>query len=202
MIEQHDQAISLDRLRSGDRSEYARLVEVYSTPIYRMALRMLPSEQDAEDVLQETFIKVMNCIQSFEERSNLSTWIYRIAINEALMMLRKGKRIAGSLDDQFDLDEPQENMEPKEIIDWCCLPEESFLEDEVKTKLEEAIHSLPEKYRLVFIFRDLENLSIRDTAAALGITEMSVKTRLLRARLQLREMLSMYFSERLEEKNG
>ncbi len=202
MIELQDQAISLEKLRAGDKSEYARLVEAYSTPIYRMALRMLPSEQDAEDVLQETFIKVMNGIKHFQERSNLSTWIYRIAVNEALMMLRKGKRIAGSLDDQFDADDSNEGVEPKEIIDWCCLPEESFLDAEVKNKLEEAIHSLPDKYRLVFILRDLENLPIRDTATVLGITEMSVKTRLLRARLQLREMLSVYFSERMVEKNG
>jgi RNA polymerase sigma-70 factor (ECF subfamily) len=199
MIEPQDQAISLEKLRAGDRSEFARLVEAYSTQIYRMALRMLPSEQDAEDVLQETFIKVMNGIKHFQERSNLSTWIYRIAVNEALMMLRKGKRIAGSLDDQIDIDEPNEGMEPKEIIDWCCLPEESFIEEEVKNKLEEAIHSLPDKYRLVFILRDLENLPIKDTATVLGITEMSVKTRLLRARLQLREMLSIYFSERMVE---
>ncbi len=201
MINQQNQGISLDKLRAGDKSELAKLVENYSTPIYRMASRMLVSEQDAEDVLQETFIKVMNGINSFQERSDLSTWIYRIAVNEALMLLRKGKRIVGSLEDQSDSDENEEGMEPKEIIDWCCLPEESFLEVEVKNKLEEAIHNLPEKYRLVFILRDLEDLSIRDTASSLGITEMTVKTRLLRARLQLREMLSKYFSERMVNKN-
>ncbi len=199
MISQQTPEISLEKLRAGDKAEFAHLVEAYSVPIYRMAVRMLASEQDAEDVLQETFIKVLNGIGNFEGRSSLSTWIYRIAVNEALMVLRKGKRIADSLDEP---DDPEDSVEPREIVDWCCLPEESFLDAEVREKLDEAISLLPEKYRLVFILRDLEDLSIRDTAAMLGITEMSVKTRLLRARMQLRESLSKYFSERMAAKNG
>lgn len=168
------------------------MVEVYSSPIYRLALNMLGSEQDAEDVLQETFIKAFKGIQGFKEQSNLSTWIYRIAINEALMILRKARRIAGSLDDS---DETDDDVEPREVVDWCCLPEESFLREEVRNELDAAIKLLPEKLRIVFILRDMEDMSIRDTASTLGITEMAVKTRLLRARLQLRENLTRYFRE-------
>jgi len=86
-------------------------------------------------------------------------------------------------------------MEPREVSDWCCQPEESFMKEEVRAELDHAIQQLPEKLRVVFILRDMEDLSIRDTASALGITEMAVKTRLLRARLHLRESLSIYFRE-------
>jgi RNA polymerase sigma-70 factor, ECF subfamily len=184
--------ISIEKLRSGDRNEFARLVEAFTNPIYRLAINMLGSEQDAEDVLQETFIKVFKSVKTFEERSSLSTWVYRIAVNEALMLLRKSKVQMTSLDDPDD----DENLEePKEISDWCCQPEKTFMTAEVQAQLEKAIRLLPDKLRLVFILRDMEDLSIKDTAAALNITEMSVKTRLLRARLKLREYLSQYFVE-------
>ncbi len=194
MKDQEKAAISLEKLQSGDRAEFAHLVEQYSSPIYRLALNMLGTEQDAEDVLQETFVKAFKGIQGFKELSTLSTWIYRIAINESLMILRKAKRIASSLD---AVEDGEDTIEPKEVIDWGDLPEESFLKDELKGKLDEAISLLPEKLRLVFILRDIEDLSIRETAASLGITEMAVKTRLLRARLHLREDLSGYFREKL-----
>jgi RNA polymerase sigma-70 factor (ECF subfamily) len=118
--------------------------------------------------------------------------VYRIAVNEALMLLRKDKMKSSSLD---EIDEDDDIEEPKEITDWCCQPEQTFMTAEVQGQLEKAIKLLPEKLRLVFILRDMEDLSIRDTAAALNITEMSVKTRLLRARLKLREILSQYFVE-------
>ena len=179
-------------MRTGDRNEFARLVEVFTNPIYRLAINMLGSEQDAEDVLQETFIKVFKSVKTFEERSSLSTWVYRIAVNEALMLLRKSKVQTTSLDESDD----DENLEePKEITDWCCQPEQTFMSAEMRTQLEKAIRLLPEKLRLVFILRDMEDLSIKDTSTALNITEMAVKTRLLRARLRLREILSQYFAE-------
>ncbi len=192
MIKAEIAEISLDKLRAGDRNEFARLVEVFTNPIYRLAINMVGSEQDAEDILQETFIKVFKNVKDFEERSSLSTWVYRIAVNEALMLLRKGKVKTTSLD---ETDADEEIEEPKEITDWCCQPEQSFMTAEVQKHLEKAIQLLPEKLRLVFILRDMEDLSIRDTAATLNITEMAVKTRLLRARLKLRELLSQYFVE-------
>lgn len=190
--------LSLDALRSGDRSEFAKLVEEYSEPIYRLALRITNREEDAEDVLQETFIKAMRSIVTFEGRSSLSTWLYRIAVNEALMILRKtGKHNTVSMDQsQYDDDDI---AEPKEFSDWCCLPEDELLSSEGRNRMDIAIQELPENLRVVFLLRDIQDLSIQETAEALGLSISNVKTRLLRARLKLRESLSMYYRERMEE---
>jgi RNA polymerase sigma-70 factor, ECF subfamily len=187
--------ISLDALHAGDRAEFARLVDVYSTPIYRLALKMLGNTQDAEDVLQTTFLKAFQHLREFEGRSSLSTWLYRIAANEALMLLRR-KRPAFSIDEEPVNDEGEESA-PVEFADWCCLPESDLLSAESKKHLDRAIQNLPEKLRVVFLLRDIEGLSIKETGEALNLTETAVKTRLLRARLHLREQLSVYFGERL-----
>jgi RNA polymerase sigma-70 factor, ECF subfamily len=191
MSEQLQQTFSIEALRSGDRDEFARLVDAYSGPVYRLGLRMLGREQDAEDVLQNTFIKILQHIKGFEERSSLSTWIYRIAANEALMMLRK-MRPEVNLDDQGANDD--ENFMPVQFVDWGALPEETLESREAKDYLETAIKDLPEPLRVVFILRDIEGLSIKETSEALNLTETNVKTRLLRARLNLREKLSVYFA--------
>jgi RNA polymerase sigma-70 factor (ECF subfamily) len=190
--------LSIDALRSGDRDEFARLVDAYSGSIYRLGLKMLGREQDAEDVLQNTFIKILQNIAGFEERSSLSTWIYRIAANEALMMLRK-MRPEISLDDQGL--ETDEDFAPIELADWSPLPESILLSGELKKYLDRAIEKLPESLRLVFILRDIEGLSIKETSEALNLTETNVKTRLLRARLNLREQLSVYFNERFSKEH-
>lgn len=195
MIEQAEQPISLEALRAGDRAEFTRLVETYYTPIYRLALKMLMREQDAEDVLQTTFLKALQHIGDFEGRSSLSTWLYRIAANEALMMLRR-KRPEISIDEEPDEADSSLPM-PEQFTDWCCLPEQEFAGIEAKRQLDRAIQQLPEKLRIVFLLRDIEGLSIKETGEALNLTETAVKTRLLRARLALREQLSTYFSERL-----
>lgn len=191
---------SLEALRRGDRAEFARLVDAYSGPIYRLALRMLNHPQDAEDVLQNTFLNALMHITSFEGRSSLSTWLYRIATNEALMLLRK-KRPEVSLGDQTE-DPDDEDLTPSWIVDWSALPESELLSEESSAHLDRAIRALPETLRTVFILRDIEGLSIAETSQVLGLTETNVKTRLLRARLRIREELSAYFSERLprEEK--
>ena len=185
-------SFSVEALRSGDRDEFTRLVDSYSGPIYRLGLRMLRREQDAEDVLQNTFVKVLQNIRGFEERSSLSTWIYRIAANEALMMLRK-MRPEVNLDDQGA--DGDEDFMPVQFVDWGALPEETLESGEAKVHLERAIEALPESLRVVFILRDMEGLSIKETSEALNLTETNVKTRLLRARLNLREKLSVYFGE-------
>jgi len=188
--------ISLEALQAGDRTAFARLVDAYSTQIYRLALKMLADEQDAEDVLQNTFMKALQSIENFEGRSSLSTWLYRIAVNEALMSLRRHKpTISVAMDYEDDEDEFQH---PTQFTDWCCLPEEDLLSAESKKHLDKAIRSLPEKLRIVFILRDIEGLSIRETGETLDLTETAVKTRLLRARLNLREQLSSYYGERLQ----
>jgi RNA polymerase sigma-70 factor (ECF subfamily) len=192
--------ISLEALQAGDRVEFARLVDAYSTQIYRLALKMLGAEQDAEDVLQNTFMKALQSIGNFEGRSSLSTWLYRIAVNEALMSLRRQKpTIPVAMEYEDDDDEIQH---PTQFTDWCCLPEEELLSEESKKHLDEAIRRLPEKLRVVFLLRDIEGLSIHETSEALGLTETAVKTRLLRARLNLREQLSLYYGERLKEEQA
>ena len=195
----HD--ISVDALKAGDRAEFARLVDAYSGPIYRLGLRMLGREQDAEDVLQNTFLQALTHIENFEGRSSLSTWLYRIAANEALMLLRR-KRPEVSIDDS-DSDDDRDGLSPTEFVDWGALPEEELLSSEGKKALDQAVQNLPETLRMVFILRDIQELSIRDTADALGLSETNVKTRLLRARLNLREQLSAYYGERMnqEKKN-
>ncbi|HEX7975678.1 MAG TPA: sigma-70 family RNA polymerase sigma factor [Anaerolineales bacterium] len=185
---------SLDALRAGDRTEFARLVEAYSGVIYRLAIKMLDNPQDAEDVLQETFIKAYRHLSGFDGRSSLSTWLYRIATNEALMMLRRRKDNLVSIDEPSG---PDEDQEPRQIIDWCCLPEEELLSAEARTYLDQAIDNLPPSLRVVFLLRDIEGLSTQETGEVLNLSETAVKTRLSRARLRLRELLSSYYGEKV-----
>lgn len=196
MVIDDSEPLNLEKLQSGDNDELTKMVNLHTDQIYRVALRMLNNEVEAEDVLQETFIKAINSIDKFEGRSNLSTWLYRIAVNEALMHIRKQKPdIAVIQDDEED----SEGISVSKIVDWCCLPESEFMSSETRNTIDEAIYQLPENLRSVFILRDIEGLSIAETAQALDLTETNVKTRLLRARMKLREELSDYFSERLLE---
>lgn len=181
-------------LQNGDRVEFARLVEAYSGQIYRLALKMLHNQQDAEDILQETFIKAYQALPSFEGRSSLSTWLYRIGTNEALMYLRRKRPQQVSVEQPSDQEEEQA---PLEIVDWCCLPEGELMSAESRAYLERSIDDLPESLRVVFLLRDIEGLSTREAAEVLDLTETAVKTRLSRARLKLREMLTAYFRERV-----
>jgi len=186
-----DATISAELLVKGDKDEFNRLIEVYSDPIYRLALNITGNTLDAEDVLQETFIKVIRSISSFQGKSSLYTWIYRIAVNESIQVLRKGKQIIASLDE----DENEEISSPREIRSWELLPEEKVISAEIKVKLDKAIQILSEKLKVVFILRDIQGLSIQETAESLGVSEEVVKTRLLRARLSLRETLTQYFGD-------
>ena len=185
--------ISLEALIAGDRAEFARMVDVYSNPIYRLGLRMLGNSQDAEDVLQNTFLNALTHLPAFEGRSSLSTWLYRIAANEALMLIRRKKPEVNLEDAQAD--DNAEDLKPTQFIDWSALPEEELLFGEGKKVLEDTIQGLPEAMRIVFLLRDIEGLSIKETADALNLTETNVKTRLLRARMFLREQLSTYYGE-------
>ncbi len=201
MIEHEDKSINLDALKQGDQVELVRMVDLYSDSIYRVALRMLNNPADAEDVLQETFIKAFRALPGFEERSSLSTWLYRIAVNESLMLLRKQKPEVAVAEDDFIDNNEFDSFPAFQILDWCCLPEDDFMTAETHEILERSIKLLPENLRVVFILRDIEGFSIHDTAETLNISESNVKTRLLRARLKLREELSIYFSEFMKEKS-
>ena len=187
---------SVEALRAGDRAEYARLVEANSGAIYRLALKMLNNPQDAEDVLQETFLKAFRYLGSFDGRAKPSTWLYRIATNEALMLLRKRRVQEVSIDEPVDTTEG--DQEPLQIVDWCCLPEEELMSSEARIHLDRAIDTLPHSLRVVFLLRDIEALSTRETADILELSETAVKTRLSRARLHLREELSAYYGEILK----
>lgn len=193
----HNEEFSLDALRAGDRAEFARLVETYHELIYRLAIKMLNNPQDAEDVLQETFIKAYRHLKGFDGRSSLSTWLYRIATNEALMLLRRKKPVQVSVDETIETEEGE--VEPLQIVDWCCIPEDELMSAEARIHLDRAIDKLPSSLRVVFILRDIQGLSTRETGEVLNLSETAVKTRLSRARLRLREELSSYYSERLAE---
>jgi RNA polymerase sigma-70 factor (ECF subfamily) len=186
----------LSALKKGNRDKFAELVELTSDKIYRLALKMMSNEQDAEDVLQETYIKAFRSLDKFEGKSSLTTWLYRIAVNESLMQLRKKHPLF------VPIGEPEENEDsslpqPVEIVDWCCLPEKELLSDETKKLLDEAIQKLSPLNRTVFLLRDVSDLSTKEAADVLETTESNVKTRLFRARMQLREELSIYFADRV-----
>lgn len=189
------EGFSLELLHAGNHEEFSRVVETYSNNIYRLAIKMLNNQLDAEDVLQETFIKAFRGLKSFDGRSKISTWLFRIATNEALMILRRKQPNFLSIDEPIDTEEGEQ--EPIQIIDWCCLPENEFLSDETRERLNAAIQTLPETLRVVFLLRDISDLSTHEVAEVLGLTDTAVKTRLSRARLRLREELSSYFGERV-----
>jgi len=191
------ETFSLEALRNGDRAEFARMVEAYYTMIYRLSIKMVGNPQDAEDILQETFIKAYRHLKDFDGRSSLSTWLYRVATNEALMFLRRKRPEQVSIDEPLDTEEGE--MEPVQIVDWCCLPEKELLSSEARLHLDRAIEKLSPSLRVVFVLRDIQGLSTLETSEVLNLSETAVKTRLSRARLRLREELSSYYKERLVE---
>lgn len=193
------QDFSIEALQNGDRTEFARLVDTYSPQIYRLGLKMLGNQQDAEDVLQNTFLNALTHIAGFEGRSSLSTWLYRIAANEALMLIRKRKPNINIEDMQHE--NADDVPLPETFVDWSVLPEKELLTGEGKNAIESAVKRLPENLRMVFVLRDVEGISIKETAEILNLTEVNVKTRLLRARMALREQLSSYYAERTLRKD-
>ncbi len=179
-------------LKAGRRDACAELVRRYSSRLYRVIYRILGNAEEAEEALQETFISACDKIRSFEERSQLGTWLYRIATNAALMRLRQMKAPHLSLDSPMETDEG--DILPRNLADWRFDPYRVALNAELRQALEDAILRLPETLRVVFILRELEGLSTRETAEALGISESATKVRLHRARLMLREHLAPYVS--------
>jgi RNA polymerase sigma-70 factor (ECF subfamily) len=154
---------------------------------------LMGNEADAEDVLQETFLSAFKSIDRFEGRSSLSTWLYRIASNAALMRLRRNEPEQVSVDEPVERDDGE--MMPRQFFDFCCLPEEDLLREEAREQMKQAIDDLPPTLRSVFVLRDIEGLSTAETAEALDLSESAVKSRLMRARLKLRDELSRYFSQ-------
>ena len=186
----------LDRIRSGDKLACDLCIEKHGPSLYRLAIRLIHNEADAEDVVQETFLSAFKAIDSFEGRSTLGTWLYRIAYNNVMMRLRGSPPDPVSVDKTLDLGE-EGFVVPQQFIDWCCLPEEDFQSAEVRLELEKAMSTLSPALSSTFILRDMEGLSTRETAVALEISEDAVKTRLRRARLHLREILAAYIEPNL-----
>jgi RNA polymerase sigma-70 factor (ECF subfamily) len=189
----------LQALWAGEPAAFRRLVELNSANVYNVALKLLGDEQEAEDVLQETFLSAFQAIDRFEGRSSLSTWLYRIAYNASLMRLRKRRQMATfSLDMPPDQEGGSEEVVLRHLVDWSTVPDDQLLTAEARQEMDRAIAELPETLRSAFILRDIQGLSGAETAEVLGITVQAVKNRLHRARLRLRDRLSEYFLERTE----
>lgn len=191
----------LIRLSAGDRQDFSDLVDKTSAKVFNLGLRMLGNEQDAEDMLQETYLKAFKALPGFEGRSSITTWLYRIAVNEALILLRKRKNTVSAAELRGDENEDEQD---DEIVDWCCLPEAEFLSEETLGVLSSAALTLSPALRMVFLLRDVQGFSTSETAEILQINEDAVKTRLVRARAKLRNELGGYFRERLKgyQENG
>jgi len=185
----------LNKLQSGDPLAFAQFVEENQGQVYNLALRMLSDPQEAEDVLQETFLNAYKALPEFQGRSSLSTWLYRIASNASLMRLRKKRPDTVSVDEPLTLDAG--DSIPRQLVDWSNLPEDELLSGEARHMMDAAVSELPDPLRIVFVLRDLQGLSTTETGEVLGLSEGAVKTRLHRARLKLREELSSYFAERM-----
>jgi RNA polymerase sigma-70 factor, ECF subfamily len=187
----------LHAAREGDLDAFETLATRYDRQVYSLAFRILRNQEDAEDVTQETFISVLENLSSFREESSFSTWLLRIATYAALKIVRKRKGLPTiSLESAI---EPQEGYEtvphPEFIADWKDSPEALVEQNETRRLIDEALARLDEKHRLVFLLRDVEGFSIKETSEALGLSEANVKVRLLRARLQLREQLTQAFGD-------
>ena len=192
-----DESALVARAQAGDQAAFTTLVDHYQRKIYRIGKNITQNNEDAEDVLQETFLKAYEHLGGFQGNSKFYTWIVRIAVNEALMKLRKRKG------DRFvSLDEPIETGEEevkREIAVWDDNPEQRYSREEMQRILDEAVDDLKLDFRTVFVLRDIEELSTEETAEALGISVPAVKSRLLRARLALREKLTRQFKRKGED---
>ena len=190
-LEPHPDVALVARVRGGDVAAYDALVRKYERQIFRIAQHITQNREDAEDVMQDAFLKAYEKLDQFQGNSKFYTWLVRIAVNESLMRLRKrrtGKMV--SIDEDV---ETEEGSVPRDLADWAPDPEQNYTQAEMGRILEKTIKGLPAGFRVVFELRDVQGLSTEDTAEALGLSVPAVKSRLLRARLQLRERLSRYF---------
>jgi RNA polymerase sigma-70 factor, ECF subfamily len=187
----------LRRAKTGDLDAFETLATRYERQVYSLALRILRQEQDAEDVTQQSFLSALENLAGFREEASFSTWLMRIATHAALKILRKRKGL-----EMISLEaatEPQEGYDtiphPEFIADWRQSPEALVEQNETRRLIEGALAQVDEKYRVIFLLRDVEGLSVQETAETLGISEANVKVRLLRARMQLRELLTQAFGD-------
>jgi RNA polymerase sigma-70 factor, ECF subfamily len=193
-IEIDEEAAIIAQARLGNTSAFNELLRRYERKIFRLALHITQNREDAEDVLQESFLKAYEHLDQFQGQSKFYTWIVRIAVNQALMKLRKRKADRSvSLDETIDTGE--DNIS-REIAAWDENPEQKYSRDELNRILTSAIDGLAPIYRAVFVLRDIDGLSTEEAAEALDLSVPAVKSRLLRARLQLREKLTRFFKRK------
>jgi RNA polymerase sigma-70 factor, ECF subfamily len=178
----------IERVQRGQNELFYEVVRPYERRVYAAALAIVRNESDAEDVAQEAMLKALRGIRQFRAEARFSTWLIQITVNEALMRRRRERHVMmEGIDDQRDEDG---EYTPRDFADWREIPSEVLERKEVRHKLAQALASLDRKYREVFVLRDMEKLNIQETAEALGISIASVKTRLLRARLMLRDLVA------------
>ena len=180
--------------KGGDVAAFEELVRRYDRNVFRIAQHITQNREDAEDVVQDAFLKAYENLEKFQEQSKFYTWLVRIAVNEALMRLRRRRpeRMV-SLDEEV---RTEDDSIPREVADWSPNPEQMYSQAELHDILSRTIQGLPPSFRTVFVLRDVEGLSTEETAEALDLSVPAVKSRLLRARLQLRERLNKYFKKR------
>ena len=182
--------------QDGDVSAFEQLVERYDRKLLRIAEHITRNREDSQDAAQEAFLKAFQHLGGFREDSQFSTWLFRITVNQALMKLRKQPTTKEvSLDEDFQADG---DMLPREVADWAPNPEELYRASELRDILIRSLEGLRPILRIVFVLRDIEGLSGDQTAEVLDLSPSAVKARLWRARLQLRELLSEYFSKHKE----
>jgi len=179
--------------KAGDLAAFEELVNRYERRIFRLTMNITQNREDAEDAAQDAFLKSFKNLDSFEGGSRFYTWLVRIAVNEALMRLRRRRPNVTSLDEPTENDGDQL---PQQVEDWGPTPEQRYAQTEMGAILDGAIAKLEPLYRAVFLLRDVEHLSTEETAQSLGISDAAVKSRLLRARLKLREELNPFFRQR------
>jgi RNA polymerase sigma-70 factor (ECF subfamily) len=179
----------IERCLAGDHEAFYELMRPYERSVYFAALSVVANPADGEEVSQEAVLKAFNNLKGFRREAKFSTWLVQITINEARMRIRKDRRHLYESIDERPGDEEGDYL-PKDFADWREIPSESLQRKELREALKSALAALDPKYREVLILRDVEHMSIIETANVLGITEASVKTRLLRARLQMRDALA------------
>jgi RNA polymerase sigma-70 factor (ECF subfamily) len=186
--------------KAGDISAFEQLVRRYDRNVFRIAQHITHNREDAEDVVQDAFLKAYENLDKFQEQSKFYTWLVRIAVNEALMRLRRRRpERTVSLDEDV---RTEEDTVPREVADWAPNPEQLYSQAEIRDILQRTIQGLPPGFRTVFVLRDVEGLSTEETAEALDLSIPAVKSRLLRARLQLRDRLNKYFAKKQKGGDG
>ena len=186
----------MSQAAAGDFAAFQELIARFQSRVFGVAVRIVGQRQDAEDVTQQTFLSLIEHVESFRGESSVATWILRIAANHALKVLRKRRGLPTvAWAESTDEDSYSTLPHPEFIARWSASPETLVQQAEVREQVESALTTLDEKYRIVFVLRDIEGLSVRETAKALELTEATVKVRLLRARLMMREQLTRAFGD-------